>query len=310
MLGGGDHIAIFARQFASMVASSLQLVSVLENLARETPHRGLRGAVRVVARQVSSGMDLADALQRHPRLFDGVFVGLVRSGLESGQLARALSHVADYLDRVRRVNRQVLAAATYPLFVLLAFLGAASAMIFYVLPQYETIFQSFGRELPWPTRVLLDIGAACRSGGTWAGMAFGALALLWLGARLTRGGHAALDGLKLRLPVFGPVLRLAALARFSRTLAVQVGNQVPVVRALHLAGAAAGNRRVQALVQNIADDIEGGASVTDAFRAHDLFSGIVLQMIAAGEEAGRLDELLLSAAAAFLCCALICCCCW
>ena len=205
----------------------------------------------------------------------------------------------DLLDRVRRVNRQVLAAATYPLFVLLAFLGAASAMIFYVLPQYETIFQSFGRELPWPTRVLLDIGAACRSGGTWAGMAFGALALLWLGARLTRGGHAALDGLKLRLPVFGPVLRLAALARFSRTLAVQVGNQVPVVRALHLAGAAAGNRRVQALVQNIADDIEGGASVTDAFRAHDLFSGIVLQMIAAGEEAGRLDELLLSAAAYF-----------
>ena len=300
MMGAGaSHLTIFARQFASMVASSLQLVTVLDNLARETPNRTLRNAVRDVSHQVSSGADLCDALEHHPRLFNGVFVGLVRSGLESGQLAAALHHVAEYLERVQGVNRRVISASAYPLFVLVAFVATASTMMFFILPQYESIFRSFGRELPGPTRAMLGVAAALRSGERWIEAGVVLLVLIPLGLRLVRGGRVVWDRHKLRVPLLGPVWRLAALARFSRTLAVQVGNQVPVVRALNLAAASAGNAWIEAVARGIAGEIERGASVTAAFRAEPLFAGLVVQMIAAGEEAGRLDELLISAAAYF-----------
>jgi type II secretory pathway component PulF len=293
------HLATFAKQFASMIAGGLQLVAVLEDLARETPHRPLRNAARDVARQVSAGVDLADALERHPRLFDGVFVGLVRSGLESGRLTLALGHVADHLHRVDQTKRKLASATMYPIFVLLTFCAASSGMMFFILPQYESMFSSFGRELPWPTRLLLDIGEVLRHWAPWilgplVGAALAALVVV-ANARVRVGW----DRMKLGLPILGPVWRLAALARFSRTLAVQTGNQVPVVRAVRLAAAAAGNRHLEQAAAGIADDVERGASVTAAFRQRALFSGLVLQMIAAGEQTGTLDELLTSAATYF-----------
>ena len=296
MMGGGSHLVIFAKQFSSMMGSGLQLVSVLDNLARETPNRRLRAAVSEVARQVTSGTDLADAMACFPRQFNGVVTGLVRSGIEAGRLPGALGHIVDYLDRVEQVNRRVAAAAIYPAFVLLTFLGVAGGMIFFILPKYEAIFRGFNRDLPGPTQFLLDIGHALTDYAGALGITGGVLAAA---ATLTLGtpaGRQAWDRGKLRLPVMGTVWRLAALARFSRTLAVQVSNHVSVIRALRLAAGAAGNRYVERLVHGVADDIELGASITNAFKDCEVFSGIVLQMIAAGEEAGRLDELLLSAA--------------
>ncbi len=293
---GGSHLLIFARQFASMTGSGLRLVSVLDNLARETPQRRLRHAVADVARQVTMGADLADALDGHSRLFGGVFVGLVRSGLEVGCLAESLGHVVEYLDRVQQVNRRVTAAAVYPCFVLLTFLAAAGGMIFLVLPQYQKIFQGFGKALPGPTQFLLDIGDGLRANGVALGGVALLCALVAVMALSTARGRLAWDRAKLRVPVLGQVWRLAALARFSRTLAVQTSNHVPIIRALRLAASAAGNAYVRRLVEGIADDVEMGASVTRAFRDRQVFAGIVLQMISAGEEAGRLDELLLSAA--------------
>ncbi len=297
MFGSGTaHLVIFSRQFASMTASGLQLVSVLDNLGRETPNRALRAAVIDVSRDVSAGADLGDALQLHPRLFGGVFVGLVRSGLEVGALAGALNHIVDYLDRVEQVNRKVMAAAMYPAFVLLTFVGVASSMIFGILPQYGALFKGFGKPLPAPTQLLLDLGDLLRENA-----AIGAVlaALIGVAAAFvlsTRAGRLIWDRWKLRTPLLGQVWRLAALARFGRTLAVQASNFVPMTRALRLSASAAGNAYVASLALQIADDVESGVSVTRAFKQHDIFSGIVLQMVAAGEEAGRLDELLLSAA--------------
>ncbi len=299
MIGAGSHLVIFARQFSSMVGSGLQLVSVLDNLSRETPSRRLRVAVGDVARQVTGGSDLADAMDRHPRVFNGVFVGLVRSGLEAGRLPGALAHVVDYLDRVEQVNRKVVAAAVYPCFVLLTFLGVAGGMVFFILPKYEAIFRGFGRDLPAPTQFLLNLGHMLSDHVAGLGIAAATMAGLAVLALGTAPGRLLWDRHKLRLPVMGPVWRLAALARFSRTLAVQVSNHVSVVRALRLAAGAAGNRHVDLLARGVADDIELGASITHAFRDCEIFAGIVLQMIAAGEESGRLDELLLSAATYF-----------
>ena len=297
MIGSSTaHLVIFARQFASMIGSGLQLVSVLENLGRETPNRALRVAVVDVCGQVTCGVDLGDALERHSRLFGGVFIGLVRSGLEVGSLAGALGHVVDYLDRVDQVNRKTASAALYPAFVLLTFLGVAGGMIFGILPQYGRLFTSFGKPLPAPTQFLLDVGDVLRSE---APLLLGLMLATGVGVIFfvsTRHGRIFWDRWKLRTPILGQVWRLAALSRFGRTLAVQASNFVPMTRALRLAAGAAGNAYVASLVLQIADDIEMGESVTRAFRRHEIFAGIVLQMVGAGEEAGRLDELLLSTA--------------
>ena len=297
MFGGGNaHLVIFAKQFSSMMGSSLQLVSVLDNLARETPHRRLRVAVGQVAESVRSGTDLADAMAKHPSFFSGVFLGLVRSGVEAGQLPQALTHVVNYLDRVEQLNRRMTSAAVYPIFVLLVFLAVASGMIFFILPKYQAIFRSFGRDLPGPTQFLLDIGDWLREDAfVFAGLGV-LIALFVASVIVSPKGRMLWDGGKLRIPLLGQVWRLAALARFSRTLAVQVSNHVSLVRALRLAASASGNVFVAAQIVAIASDVELGASVTQAFKDRDLFAGIVLQMVAAGEEAGRLDELLLSAA--------------
>ncbi len=297
MVGSGNtHLVIFAKQFSSMMGSSLQLVSVLDNLARETPHRRLRQAVGQIAELVRAGTDLADAMARFPTLFNGVFLGLVRSGVEAGQLPQALNHVVNYLARVEELNRRMMAAAVYPVFVLLIFCGVAAGMIFFILPKYQAIFRNFGRDLPGPTQFLLDIGDWLREDALlFAGLG-GLLATLAASVIVSPRGRMLWDKGKLRIPILGQVWRLAALARFSRTLAVQVSNHVSLVRALRLAASASGNVFVAAQVTAIASDVELGASVTQAFKDRELFAGIVLQMVSAGEEAGRLDELLLSAA--------------
>ena len=297
MVGSGNaHLVIFAKQFSSMMGSSLQLVSVLDNLARETPHRRLRQAVGQIAELVRAGTDLADAMARFPALFNGVFLGLVRSGVEAGQLPQALSHVVNYLSRVEELNRRMMAAAVYPIFVLLIFCGVAAGMIFFILPKYQTIFRSFGRDLPGPTQFLLDIGDWLRDDALVLAGLGGLIATLAAAVVVSPRGRMLWDSGKLRIPLLGQVWRLAALARFSRTLAVQVSNHVSLVLALRLAASASGNVFVEAQVAAIANDVELGASVTQAFKDRELFAGIVLQMVAAGEEAGRLDELLLSAA--------------
>jgi type IV pilus assembly protein PilC len=291
-----SHLAIFSRQFAAMLASGLHLVAVLENLAAETPHRRLRGALRDVAQRVTSGSDLADALERHPGIFDGVFIGLVRSGVEAGRLCEALSQVMHYIERGQQMNRKVIAATAYPAFVIVSFFAASATMVFFVLPQFASMFRNANRPLPGPTLFLLDAGNMVRDNAAFGGVLLAALAaipaLRWASPQL----QERIDYFKMQLPVLGPIWRLAALGRFARTLAVQVSNQVSVIRALQLAAAAAGNRHVELQVLAIAADIETGASITHAFRERPLFSGIVLQMIASGEESGRLDELLISAA--------------
>ncbi|WP_439816526.1 type II secretion system F family protein [Zavarzinia sp. CC-PAN008] len=297
--GRGAHVLIFGRQFASMIRSGLQLVAVLENLARETPNRPLREAVRDIVRQVSNGTDLADAMARHPQIFNGVFVGLVRTGMESGRLSEALYQIVEYLERVNDVNRRVLSAAAYPLFLLVMFVGTITGMMFFILPQYEKVFKGFNRELPGPTRFLLDLGVVIEDNGLLIASVAGVVLAGFVAWIATPAGRLHWDRVKMRVPVVGPIWRLAALARFSRTLAVQVSNHISVVRALRLAAAAAGNRHVEVLALGMASDIESGVSVARVFREQELFAGIVAQMVASGEEAGQLDELLLSAAVYF-----------
>ncbi|MDP6814043.1 MAG: type II secretion system F family protein [Alphaproteobacteria bacterium] len=293
------HLLIFTRQFASMIRSRLQLVDVLENLAMETPQRRLRTAVEDVSDDVQRGVDLGDALGGFPRIFDEIYVNVVKAGMESGQLDDSLEQMAQYLERMDEVSRKVRGAMSYPIFMLLAFFGVFNGMVFFILPRFEKMFSTFDAELPWPTQTMLSIGDFYSA--NWHFILGGVVAvivtfIIWIS---NAAGRRTWDELKLSLPVIGRIWRMGALSRFLRTLAVQVRNSVPLLDALRLSASASGNVYVEEVIYQIADEIETGAGIAETFRRYDVFSGIVLQMIAAGEEAGILDELLLSAAGYF-----------
>ena len=290
------HIMIFTQQFASMLRSKLPLVDVLNNLAAETPQRKLREAIEGVSEEVQHGIDLPTALARYPRYFDNVYVNVVRAGMESARLASSLTEIAHHLKVIHETGRKVRSAVTYPVVVMVAFFGVFNGMVFGILPRFRAIFTNMHKALPWATQVLLDMGDYWGANWPWIIGSLVLLAISFAAWLRTVEGRAVFDRIKLSLPMLGPLWRMAALARFLRTLAVQVENEVAVLDALRLAADTCGNVYVQETIYDIANDVERGRSLSVSFRDHHVFHGIVVQMIAAGEEAGSLDELLMSSA--------------
>ncbi len=298
MAGNKDLAAllIFTNQFASMMQSQLQLVDVLDNLATETPGKALREAVEEIAADVRGGVDFADSLENYPKLFSEIFVNVVRAGMESGRLADSLTQVSVYLTKTDQIDRKLKGALSYPIFMAVAFFGMFNAMVFFILPRFAVMFTQAKKALPAPTQLLLDMGAFWK--GNWY-LLLGGMALIYVGAVVwtsTREGRLLWDEYKLQIPIVGKLWRMSALARFLRTFAVQIRNEVPLLRALRLAAPSTGNAFIEEAILDIADEVERGVSVSHAFREYDIFSGIVMQMISAGEEAGNLSDLLLSAA--------------
>ena len=289
-------LLIFTNQFASMMRSQLPLVDVLVNLARETPQKDLRACIEEISEDVENGVDFGDALAAHPDLFDDVFVNIVKAGMMSGRLADSLTQISEYLDKADTISRKVRGALSYPLFMLVAFAGVFNAMVFFILPRFEAMFASFDRELPVATRVFLAIGGFWRE--HWylllGGAALLVIAMLsWLA---THEGRYLWDQHKMRLPVVGRLWRMAALSRFLRTFSIQLHNEVELLASLELAATTSNNVFIEESLHLIAEEVERGVSITGSFEKYEVFDGIVLQMIAAGEEAGTLDELLMSAA--------------
>ena len=290
------NVLIFTQQFASMIRSNLQLVDVLHNLADETPQKKLREVIADVADDVTHGTDLSAAMAQHPQVFDDVYVNVVKSGLESGRLGEALLQISHYQKVIHETGRKVMAAMTYPAFIIFAFFGIFNAMIFFILPRFSAVYSNFGKKLPEATQILLNVGKFWSD--NWhliigAQVVVISVLSVWIA---TGEGRALWDQIKLKLPLLGTLYRMSALARFLRTLAVQVENDVPVLQALCLAADACGNVYIREILYDIADDVERGRGLAASFRDHEIFHGIVLQMLASGEEAGILDELLMSSA--------------
>ena len=299
MATSAQNILVFTQQFASMIRSNLQLVDVLDNLASETPQAWLKGVIRTISEDVRRGVDLSDAMASHPKMFDEVYVSVIRSGIESGRLSEALTQMAEYQAIIHALSQKIRAALRYPILVVAAFVVVFHIQVFMILPNFQVMYADFDQDLPWPTQLLLDMGAEWRE--SWY-LYIGVLALVvfaflfWI---RTADGRAIWDRLKLSLPVVGVVWRMSALARFLRTLAVQVQNDVALLSALRLAADASANVYLREVLYVIAANVERGRGIADSFREYHVFDGIVLQMISSGEKASTLDELLMSSAIYF-----------
>jgi type IV pilus assembly protein PilC len=289
-------VALFARQLATMTSAGLPLVKALRSIARDHQDRRVSGILEQVSDDVQKGDSLAAALSRHPRAFGEVFVSLVQTGEVSGSLDEVLDHLATYLEKAELLRLKVEAALRYPTFILSFAAAVLLAMFFKIVPMFSDIYSRFRVTLPAPTRLLLAISAALTHNALLVVLIVGLGVLtLWLWLR-SEDGRVRFDAMKFQVPLFGSLVRMYSMTRYARTLGILVGSGTNILYALRVLRPVPGNRMVARAVDEVRTQVEGGASLSRAMAATEVFPDMLVQMTATGEETGRLDEMLMRTA--------------
>ena len=286
------EMAIFTRQFSTMIDAGLPLVQCLNILAEQSESKTLRSVTGQVARHVEAGSTLADALRRHPRTFDDLFTNLVEVGEAGGILDVVLQRLAAYIEKAAALKRKVKAAMVYPCAIIGVALLVVIFMLTFVIPTFAQMFKDLGADLPLPTKVVMLLSDFVRSYILLliAGM-IGAVMALRSYYR-TEGGRATIDALMLKLPVFGTLVSKVAVARFTRTLGTLVQSGVPILDGLRITARTAGNKVVEKAVLQCRAAVTEGKTLADPLRTSGVFPPMVTQMISVGEQTGALDAML------------------
>jgi len=298
LLGGSKRIkakdiAIFSRQLATMMSSGVPLVQAFDIIGRGHDHAGMQELLGKVKTDIESGSNLSDALAKHPLQFDDLFCNLVRAGEHAGILDNILDKIATYKEKTEAIKAKIKKALTYPIAVIaVAFLITAVLMIF-VIPQFETLFSSFGADLPAPTKVVIAMSKFFQA--YWYLIFGGIIGAVWgfmHSYKRSRKMRESMDRFMLKIPIFGPILTKAAIARYARTLSTMFAAGVPLVEAMDSVAGAVGNAVYSEAVLRMRDEVSTGTQLNVAMRNTALFPNMVVQMTAIGEEAGSLDTML------------------
>jgi len=293
---GSRDLALFSRQFATVLQAGIPLVRALRGLAADTSSRLLARALRDVAERISRGESLADALAAHPEAFSRMFVSMVQAGERAGTLDEIAEQLALYLEKVDVIKTKVRSAVAYPLFVLGFALLATGFLLFVIVPTFAEIYSDLGQDLPAMTRAVVAASDAVRGHLALSlALLVAAVAGIGLLAR-TAAGSRARDALVLRIPIIGPLVRKSVMSRFARTLGILARSGIPLLEALELVRSAAGNAVVARGVEEARELVRAGHGITESFRATGRFPEMVLQLMATGEESGELDDMLIKAA--------------
>jgi type IV pilus assembly protein PilC len=294
--GGGikmRDIVIFTRQFSTMINSGLPLVQALDILAKQSENKTLQDVTRAVVFDVESGHTVADALRKHPRAFNDLYVNMVAAGEAGGILDTILMRLAVFMEKNDALIRKVKGAMIYPA-VIMAVAGIAiTVLLIFVIPVFENMFGSVGLALPLPTRIVIAISKFLRGFGGLAalgGIAGGVVAIKKY--YTTPVGKLQIDRLLLSLPILGDVLRKSAVSRFTRTLGTLISSGVSILDGLEITAKTAGNRVIQDAIMASRSSIAGGDTIAAPLAKSQVFPPMVISMIAVGESTGGLDEML------------------
>lgn len=285
-------VAVFTRQFAVMLDAGLPLVQCLEILGGQEGSKRFQQIIRQTRADVESGVSLAAAMRRQPAAFDRLYVSMVEAGEAGGILDGILRRLADYLEKIVRLRSQVRAALTYPA----AVVGIAAAVVWIILwkvvPVFAQLFEGLGSEMPLLTQMVINASQWVGRGGLWLLMlALAAFLALRAGYR-SRRGAGVIDGLRLRMPVIGELLRKIAVARFCRTLSTLTSSGVPILDGLQITARTAGNAVIEEAILVVRRAVEEGKTVAGPLAATRAFPPMVVQMVHVGEQTGALDEML------------------
>jgi len=286
------EVVIFTRQFATMINSGLPLVQSLSILAEQTENPRFATIITAVLNDIQAGQTLADAMKRHPKIFTDLYVNMIAAGETGGILDVILDRLAVFLEKNDALMRKIKGAMTYPAVMLFVVLAATTILLWKVVPVFAGIFQDAGMALPTPTLVVLGISEFLQSYIHLLVLGLVACVFAIRQYYKTSGGRLAIDKLMLRFPVLGPLIRKAAVSRFTRTLGTLVSSGVSILEGLEITARTAGNRVVHDAVMKSRASIAGGATISDPLKASGVFPPMVVQMINVGEQTGGLDEML------------------
>jgi len=290
------EITAFTREMAALLGAGIPIPQALKGLGEEEENLALRSIVLKISESVRKGTAISAAMDEHPRLFNKLYVSMVRVGEEAGVLQKVMNDLADLLEHEDEVRSEVLTAVAYPLFVLGFGIFTVSILLTVVLPRLFTMLQEMLQVLPLPTLILLRVSAILHHHWPWMLVATVGLAagLRWY-CRSPRGAFVW-DKAKLHVPILGPVFRTAALSRFARTLGTLVKSGVSLLPALKIVENTIGNLVLANLISRVSEETRGGDSLAAPLRKLGIFPNTVIQMINVGEETGKLDEMLLKVA--------------
>jgi len=285
-------ISIFSRQLATMLTAGIPLVQAFEIVGAGHENPAVRKLVLAIKQDVESGTSLANALGKHPLYFDDLYVNLVSAGEQAGALETLLDKIATYKEKTEAIKKKIKKALTYPAAVVVVAIVVTIILLVFVIPQFESLFKGFGADLPAFTRMVVEMSGFVRNQGWLLAIGLGGFiyGFIWLKKR-SASFRRLIDRVALKLPIIGPILNKAAIARFARTLATTFAAGVPLVEALESVSGATGNIVFQEAVLRIRDEVATGQRLQRAMENTDMFPNMVIQMIAVGEESGSLDEM-------------------
>jgi len=294
---GGGRVAlvdlvIFTRQLATMIDAGLAMVQSLQALAEQTTSKVMRDVIKDICARVESGDSFSEALQKHPRVFNRLYVCMVAAGEKGGLLAEILARLATYLENSARLRKKVKSAMMYPTVVTVVAILITIFLLVKVVPVFGEIFTSFGAKLPGPTQFLIKLSEVVKSYILLILIGGGGLVYGWLYFIKTKPGREFWDSQRIKLPIFGSIAHKICLARFTRTLASLVRSGVPILEVLQIVSQTVGNVVMEKAIKVASADIERGESISSALGKHPVFPSMIIRMVTAGEQTGKIDNML------------------
>ncbi len=287
-----DDLVIFTRQFATMISAGIPILESLSILAEQMADPGFRRALERIVEAIRSGGDLSESLGLYPKIFPPIYANMVKAGEASGKLDEILQRLAEYQESTAAIKREVKSAMMYPAISMFLILGITAFLMLYVVPIFKKLFESLKADLPAPTKLVLAVSGMLTNHGLMVLAVIVTLVVSFILYKRTARGSYQVDVVLLKLPVFGQLLRKIALARFSRTFSTLIQSGVPMLGALEIVSATAGNQVIERAVLHARDGVRQGDPLAKPLGESPVFPAMVVRMVAIGEKTGALEVLL------------------
>jgi len=285
-------LVVFTRQLATMIDAGIAIVQSLQALADQTPNKVMRDTIRDVCTRVEGGESFSEALTRHPKAFNRLYVAMVGAGEKGGLLSEILARLATYQENTERLRKKVKTALMYPTVVTVVAIVITVFLLVRVIPTFKEVYSGFGAKLPGPTEVLIGISEIVQHYLLFLIILAGGAVWGWLYFLKTKPGREFWDTQRIKLPIFGPIAHKICLARFTRTLSSLVRSGVPILEVLQIVSQTVGNVVMEKAIKAAAVDIERGEGISAALAKYPVFPSMVVRMLSAGEQTGKIDTML------------------
>jgi type IV pilus assembly protein PilC len=296
------NLSIFTRQLATLIDSGLPLLRSLTVLEKQEPHPVLRATISALAENVQGGSTFSESLAQHPKIFNKLYVNMVKAGELGGVLEVVLNRLAEYQEKAEKLKNKIVSAMVYPVIVMFIAVAILVFLMIFIVPKFKEMFTNTDQELPLISKIVFGTSEFFLARPLFVPnvfflfIVFGVLVVLFNMWGKTKGGRSVIDMLKLRLPILGDVQRKSAVSRFSRTLGTLVTSGVPILQALNITRDTAGNVVISNAIEKVHEAVKEGETIVTPLQASGVFPNMVISMVDVGEETGQLPEMLLKIA--------------